>query len=155
GTDGMGTEHCRAFLRMAKDGRADVRLVALSDVCEPRPGHALKACREYGADHPSHAYRDDPQLLPDPPGHAVLMATPEHWHARMVEDAIAAGKDVYVEKPMTLRLPEALRLREVVRANPDAVVVVGTQYTTYPGYQEAQRLIAEGAIGKPVWSQTS
>ncbi len=56
---------------------------------------------------------------------------------------------------MTLRLPEALRLREVVRANPDAVVVVGTQYTTYPGYQEAQRLIAEGAIGKPVWSQTS
>src|SRR5690606_42068703 len=64
-------------------------------------------------------------------------------------------KDVYVEKPMTLRLPEARRRREVVRANPDAIVVVGTQYTMYPGYQEAQRLIAEGTIGKPVWGQTS
>src|SRR5690606_21066827 len=223
GTGGMGTEHCRAFLRMAKDGRADVRIVALSDVCEPRLGNALKACMENGADYTIHAYRDYRQLLADPSIHGVLIASPEHWHARMVEDAIAAGKDVYVEKPMTLRLPEALRLREVVRANPDAVVVVGTQYTTYPayqtarrliaspehwharmvedaiaagkdvyvekpmtlrlpealrlrevvranpdavvvvgtqyttypGYQEAQRLIAEGAIGKPVWSQTS
>lgn len=155
GTGGMGTEHCRAFLRMANDGRADVRIVALSDVCEPRLGSALKACMENGADYTIHAYRDYRQLLADPSIHGVLIASPEHWHARMVEDAIAAGKDVYVEKPMTLRLPEALRLREVARANPDVVVVVGTQYTTYAGYQEAQRLIAEGAIGKPVWSQTS
>jgi len=155
GTGGMGTEHCRAFIRMANDGRADVRIVALSDVCESRLRSALEACMKTGADYTIHAYRDYRQLLADPSIHGVLIASPEHWHAQMVEDAVAAGKDVYVEKPMTLRLPEALRLREVVRANPDAIVVVGTQYTMYPGYKEAQRLIAEGAIGKPVWSQTS
>jgi len=155
GTGGMGTEHCRAFIRMAKDGRADVQVVAVSDVCEPRLHSALEACMKTGADYTIHAYRDYRQLLTDPSIHGVLIATPEHWHAKMVEDAVAAGKDVYVEKPMTLRLPEALRLREVVRANPDAIVVVGTQYTMYPGYKEAQRLIAEGTIGKPVWSQTS
>src|SRR5690606_10934706 len=143
------------FLRMARDGRADVRVVALSDVCEPRLENALKACMENGADYTIHAHQDYRRLLADRSIHGVLIASPEHWHARMVEDAVAAGKDVYVEKPMTLRLPEALRLREVARANPEAVVVVGTQYTTYAGYQEARRLIAEGAVGKPVWSQTS
>lgn len=157
GTGGMGTEHCRAFLRLAGDGRADVELVAIADVCQPRMENALRRILdlEAGAKSSIAAYSDYRRLLADPTIHGVLIAAPEHWHARMAEDAILAGKDIYIEKPMTLRLDEALRLREVVRANPSAVVVVGTQYVMESSYQNAKRLIAEGAIGKPVFSQTS
>jgi predicted dehydrogenase len=73
----------------------------------------------------------------------------------MAEDAILAGKDVYIEKPMTLRLKDALRLRRVVEENPTAIAIVGTQYVMSPSTVDAKKLIAEGAIGKPVWSQTS
>ena len=85
----------------------------------------------------------------------MLIASPEHWHAQLAEDAIKAGKDVYVEKPMTINLKDALRLRKVTSANPDAIVVVGTQFVMTPSYMAAERLIKDGAIGKPVWSQTS
>jgi predicted dehydrogenase len=66
-----------------------------------------------------------------------------------------AGKDVYLEKPMTLGLREALDLRQVVRSNPDNIFQVGTQKIMMPKYMEARKVIAEGGIGKPLWSQTS
>jgi len=87
--------------------------------------------------------------------HAILIAAPEHWHGRLAEDAILAGKDVYVEKPMTLNLADALRLRAVVHNNPQTVFCVGTQYVMTPSYISAEQLIADGAIGKLAWSQTS
>jgi predicted dehydrogenase len=73
----------------------------------------------------------------------------------MAEDAILAGKDVYVEKPMTLRLAEALRLMKVMEKNPERILNVGTQYVMAPSYGAARDMIREGVIGKPVWSQTS
>jgi predicted dehydrogenase len=73
----------------------------------------------------------------------------------MTEDAVARGKAVYLEKPMTLRLPEALRLVDVVAKNPSVQVNVGTQFVLTPSYRQARELIAADAIGKPVWSQTS
>jgi predicted dehydrogenase len=72
----------------------------------------------------------------------------------MAIDAIRAGKDVYVEKPMTLRLDDAFAIWREQRAS-DRIVQVGTQYLMTPKYKEAKRLIAEGAIGHPVTSQTS
>jgi predicted dehydrogenase len=154
GTGGMGTEHCRALLRLVEAGRTNARIDALSDVCHARLEAARKEVTEKQAGTVA-TYARYTDVLADPSIHGVLIATPEHWHAKMAEDAIVAGKDVYIEKPMTLRLPEALRLREVVRANPGSIAVVGTQYTMIPSYVEAQRLIAAGAIGKPVTSQTS
>jgi len=56
---------------------------------------------------------------------------------------------------MTLRLPAAMRLLKVQQANPNVIVNVGTQYVMTPSYPEAQKIIASGAVGKPVWSQTS
>jgi predicted dehydrogenase len=85
----------------------------------------------------------------------VLVASPEHWHAKHAEDALMAGKDVYCEKPMTLNLEQALHLREVVKANPDRIFQVGTQKMILPKYIAARRLINEGRIGKPTFSQTS
>ncbi|MCI0436079.1 MAG: Gfo/Idh/MocA family oxidoreductase [Gemmatimonadetes bacterium] len=154
GTGGMGTEHCRAFLRLKKDGRTDMRIAGLADVCQLRLEAAQKIVEE-GQGEPVRTYTDHDALLADPTLHGVLIASPEHWHAPMAEHAIAMGKDVYVEKPMTLRLDAAFRLSDVARRNPEVIVQVGTQYVMIPSYIEAKRLIAEGAIGKPVTSQTS
>ena len=73
----------------------------------------------------------------------------------MAVDAIAAGKDLYLEKPMTLHFDEAIHLREVVLKNPEVIFQVGTQKMILPKWIEARKLIADGAIGKPTFSQTS
>jgi len=154
GTGGMGTGHLESFVTAAKEGRANVKVVALADVCQPRLMEARKkaeAVQGPGIDTYTH-YSD---LLARKDIQGVLIASPEHWHARMAEDAILAGKDVYVEKPMTLRLKDALRLRRVVEENPTAIAIVGTQFVMSPSTVEAKKLIAEGTIGKAVWSQTS
>jgi predicted dehydrogenase len=154
GTGGMGTGHVDAFLRLARDQNEAVRIEALADVCQPRLEAASKKVEEaQGA--PPATFGRYTDLLARPDLHAVLIASPEHWHAKMAEDAVAAGKDVYVEKPMTLHLKDALRLLDVQHTNPSTIINVGTQFVTISSYREAQRLIAEGAIGKPVWSQTS
>ncbi|MGQ0563005.1 MAG: Gfo/Idh/MocA family protein [Gemmatimonadota bacterium] len=179
GTGGMGTEHCRAYMRLLNAGKTDVQIVAIADVCTPRlleahkaltvapeppkdPQIALKGSGGGGGGgggtivmRDVAMYTDYRKLLADPSIQGVLIAAPEHWHAEIAEDAIVAGKAVYVEKPMTLTLKDALRLRKVVRSHPDALLLVGTQYVTYPAYQQAAQVIAAGKIGKPVFSQTS
>lgn len=180
GTGGMGTEHCRAYMRLLNAGKANVQIVAIADVSQARLLDAYKALtvappppkpvagaagagtEKAAADAGARIvmrdvtmYTDYRKLLADPSIHGVLIAAPEHWHAKIAEDAIVAGKAVYVEKPMTLDLKDALRLRKVVRSHPDALLVVGTQYVMYPAYHEAARLIAAGTVGKPTFSQTS
>jgi predicted dehydrogenase len=156
GTGGMGTGHIEALVAIAKDARANLQVVAMSDVCRPRLEEAkAKAEAVQGAGTVTTYYADWRGLLAQPDLHGVLIATPEHWHAPMAEAAVAAGKSVYLEKPMTLRLPEALRLLKLVRDHPQAQINVGTQYVMSPGYGKVKELIAAGAIGKPVWSQTS
>ena len=172
GTGGMGTEHCRAYMRLLNASKTDVLIVALADVCVPRLQEAYKAVTEPPPPPKDQAtstetaatpivmtdvkmYTDYRQLLADRSIHGVLIAAPEHWHQKMAEDAIAAGKAVYVEKPMTYNLKDALRLRKVVSSNPKALLLVGTQYVTYPSYHEAAKLIADGTVGKPTFSQTS
>lgn len=162
GTGGMGTEHCRAILRLAKDGKTEVWIEALCDVCQPRLAAAKKIVDEAQATIATGSstggevttYSDYRELLRRPDLHGVLIASPEHWHQEMAEHAIEAGKDVYVEKPMTLTLKQALRLWDVQRKNPQVMVNVGTQYVMTPSYPASRQLIADGAIGKPVSSQT-
>ena len=155
GTGGMGTEHCSALMRLQKAGRADLQLVALADVCQPRLNEAEQKVIAGGATWPITKYTNYRELLADTALHGVLIASQEHWHAKMVEAAVAAGKAVYVEKPMTLRLNEALRLRKLVQSNPTATVIVGTQRVLMGVYQEAVKWVADGAIGKATSSQTS
>jgi predicted dehydrogenase len=72
----------------------------------------------------------------------------------MAIEAIAAGKDVYVEKPLCMHFEDALKLRKVVDNN-SQILQVGTQYMMFPRYAEAKKLIAAGTIGHPTLSQTS
>ena len=152
GTGGMGRGHCEAFVEIAKAGRENVAIAAVCDVGRPNLDAAVQTCAAQGFE--PDAYGDYRELLARSDVHAVLIAAPEHWHAQMAADAIRAGKDVYCEKPMTLRLEQALALREVVRAH-DRVFQVGTQFVAIPMWHQARELIASGAIGHPTCSQTS
>jgi predicted dehydrogenase len=154
GTGGMGGAHLDSMMVSRNEGRESYEIVAVCDVNQKRVDAARTKCAQGQPGVAVEAYRHYPALLERDDVHAVLIASPEHWHAKMAEDAIAAGKDVYLEKPMTLRLPEALRLRSVVNAN-DCILQVGTQYMMIPNYHEARKLILAGAIGTPTLSQTS
>ena len=154
GTGGMGSGHIDAILKFAAANTSKVRIEAVSDVCDTR-WYAAKKKVDAAQGGDVAAYRNYRELLKRPDIHGVLIASPEHWHGMMAEDAILAGKDVYLEKPMTLNLRQALRLQKVAHANPEVIVVVGTQYVMTPSYVAAKELIAQGAIGTPVWSQTS
>lgn len=155
GTGGMGTGHCESFLTLHKDGKEKVQIVALCDVCQPRLETALSKTRALQPDVPVETYADYRKLLARDDIHGVLIATPEHQHAGIAIDALLAGKDVYLEKPMTLGLDEALRVREVALANPDLRLQVGTQMTNLPRFHAARKALDEGVIGKAVSSQTS
>jgi predicted dehydrogenase len=155
GTGGMGTAHCDAFMRLAKRKQENVEIVALADVNDLHLHRAYERCRVAQGNVQVDTYRDYRKLLERDDIHGVLIATPEHWHAPIAVDAIAAGKDIYLEKPMTLHLDEALHLRRVVHANPDILLQVGTQKTNLPKYHAAKKMIADGVIGTPVMSQSS
>jgi predicted dehydrogenase len=78
---------------------------------------------------------------------AVVIATPDHWHLRMTEEALAAGKHVYIEKPMTHRWEEG----EAFIAAADKsgkVVQVGSQYMSMGAAQKAVQLIKSGQLGQ-------
>ncbi|MHC4891777.1 MAG: Gfo/Idh/MocA family protein [Planctomycetota bacterium] len=154
GVGGMGNGHLDGLLRARSEGAEKLDVVAVSDVCLPRLERAQKKCAERQDGVEVSAHRDYKEIVERDDIHGVLVASPEHWHATMAVDCIMAGKDVYVEKPMTLRLDDALWLKRVVDAN-DQRLQVGTQYMMDVKYGEARRLIKEGAIGKPTLSQTS
>lgn len=78
---------------------------------------------------------------------AVVIATPDHWHARMVLDSLAAGKHVYVEKPMTWSIAEGAQI--VAAAKKSAkLVMVGSQNKTSPATAKAREVIKSGILGK-------
>ena len=155
GLGGMGHGHLDSTLGQIKEGKVNAQVVAVAEVQKFRREDAQRKATEGQTGVEVTAHVDYKELLARPDVDCVLIASPEHWHAQMAVDAIAAGKDVYVEKPMTLRLPEALWLQDVMDANPHMRLQVGTQYMMWGRYQAAKRLIASGAIGHPTFSQTS
>jgi len=84
---------------------------------------------------------------------AVCIATPDHWHGRMTVDALAAGKDVYVEKPMTRRAEEAVALVDAWQLS-GRVVTVGAQSMADPVWMRAFDFIRTGGIGHVAHAQT-
>lgn len=85
---------------------------------------------------------------------AVIVATPDHWHAKIALEAMDAGKDVYLEKPMCHTIEEAKQLAETVRET-KRVLQVGSQTTSADQWHKAKKAIADGMIGKHIMSQGS
>lgn len=142
GTGGRGSYLIqRAFA--GNSGRFQVEAV-----CDTFTGNLAKAkdsVQTQGKNVPK-TYSDYKQLLADKSIDAVIIATPEHLHHRMLLDALAAGKNVYVEKPLAHTVEEAQEIMKAV-AKSKSVVQVGTQNRSNSLYQMAKTMIGQGLIG--------
>jgi len=78
---------------------------------------------------------------------AVIIATPDHWHSPITVAALEAGKHVYVEKPLSNTIAGAVKMLEASEAHPDLKVQLGTMQRSAEHFQEAARLVREGAVG--------
>jgi predicted dehydrogenase len=122
-----------------------LRVAAICDVYEPNLENAVSTASKTTGTRPK-IYRNYKELLADKDIQAVLIATPEHWHAQMVLDALAAGKDVYVEKPLCHTPEEGAQLVEAER-HTKQIVQVGMQRRSYDLYLDGAKLVASGALG--------
>lgn len=116
-------------------------MAAVCDVYEPNLQAGLKAASD-GA----KSFDNYKRLLDDKSIDAVVVATPDHWHARMVIDAVEAGKDVYIEKPMAHKVDEGFAVIEAVRRT-KRVVQVGMQRRSFDMFQDAKQIMESGALG--------
>jgi predicted dehydrogenase len=146
GTRGM---HVARQMRQAPG----VRFVAVCDVYD---NNAAAAKRWAGG--ACESYRDFRRVLDRKDIHAVLVATPDHWHAIPTILACQAGKDVYVEKPLAHNIHEGRAMVEAARRH-HRVVQVGTQHRSAPHYAEAARLVQKGELGPVhfvrIWNYTN
>jgi predicted dehydrogenase len=132
----IGRIHTRNF-----KAQPDVRMVAVAETYRPR----LDAAAELIGGAVSK-YSDFRRLLENKDVDAVVVGTPDHWHALMTIMACAAGKDVYVEKPLTLFVKEGRWMVEAARRT-NRIVQVGTQQRSGAHYQRARELIRGGRLG--------
>jgi predicted dehydrogenase len=135
----IGKRHVATFRRVG-----GCECVAVSDAHSGRLAEGVAAAG--GSATPHSDFR---KLLDDKRVDAVVVATPDHWHALVTVLACAAGKDVYVEKPLTLFVREGEWMQAVAERT-KRVVQAGTQQRSGKHYQKARDLIRGGHIGKVV-----
>ena len=145
GIGGRGTFHLQAALRRARD-KGDVEVAALCDVYQARLDRA--ASRAPGA----KTYVHHQELLQHPGLDAVMIATPDHWHAPITLAALDKGLDVYCEKPMTHTLEEARVVRDRVRQK-IRVMQVGVQALSWDRWHKIREVVQAGTLGKVVAAQ--
>lgn len=115
-------------------------LTAVCDVYEPNLQEGLKIAP--GA----QVYDDYRRMLDNKSIEAVIIATPDHWHSPMAIDAVEAGKDVYLEKPVAHNIDEGFRLLDAVRWTKQ-VLQVGTQRRSFDMFIEAKKIMDSGVTG--------
>lgn len=145
GVGGMGGGHLGSLVQ--RRDADNVRVVSVCDVYRRRLDRATAA----GGCDGTMDYR---QVLDRKDVDAVLIATPDHWHGKIAIDALEAGKHVYVEKPMTHTVEQALAVRDTVRKT-KKVLQVGPNGTAGDGYWQARTAVEQGRIGKVTWAQGS
>ncbi len=120
----------------------DAEIAALCDVYEP---YVEAAQKKVGGR--AKVYHDFRQLIDQKDLDAVVIATPDHWHALMFVAACRAGKDVYVEKPLSLTIAEGQKMVAVAQES-RRITQVGLHRRSSTSIREAVQLIREGGIGK-------
>lgn len=125
---------CDVDPRRAEKGAADVNEV----LSEKEPLGTYQSCK---------AYTDYREVLARPDIDAVVIVTPDHWHALLSIEAAKAGKDVYCEKPVSLTIEEGRRLVDTVRRY-GRVFQTGTQYRSIPEIRKVCQFVRDGHLGK-------
>jgi len=137
GTGTRGIQLLKIFLQ-----KPDVDVVAFCDVYQPNLERAQKLLNR-----PVETYGDFRKLIDRQDIDAVVIATPDHWHALQETAACDAGKDVYVEKPLSTTVHEGRKMVDAARRN-NRVVQVGTHRRSSELYPQLAELIADDYLGK-------
>ncbi len=141
GTGSRGSAHAGAF-----SSRADCRVTYVCDADLGRAGSVAGACDKRQGHKPT-AVQDMRRIFDDKSVDAVSIATCNHWHSLAAIWAMQAGKDVYVEKPVSHNVSEGRRMVQAARKY-DRICQVGTQYRSDGTCKAAARFMAEGKLGK-------
>lgn len=149
---GMGTQN-RGLLNGFIHNK-ETQVVAVCDVDTTRRENARKMVEDYyakqsdkGAFKGCESYKDFRELIARPDIDAVVVATPDHWHAIIVVAAANAGKDIYCEKPLSLTIPEARAMVNAVRRN-QRVCQTGSMQRSSSEFRKACELVRNGRLGK-------
>jgi predicted dehydrogenase len=147
GCGGRGSSDAHSFTQYGKANGNACQIIAVSDVYEKRKRKQAELYNVKG-------FTDYRELLALPEVDAVVIATPDHWHAQIALDAMGQGKDVYLEKPMCHTIAEVQQLVATVKET-KRVLQVGSQTTSADQWWKAKKAIADGMIGKMIMSQGS
>ncbi|MFC2089315.1 Gfo/Idh/MocA family protein [Bacteroidota bacterium] len=128
-----------------------VKVVAGADVYGRKNERFAKKVSDFyskkGVSSDVNTYENYKRLLDRKDIDAVVIASPDHWHYHIAKDALSAGKDIYLEKPLTFTIAEGQKLVKAVREH-DAILAVGSQQRSDVSFQHATKMAAGGKLGK-------
>jgi predicted dehydrogenase len=142
GVGGMGTNRLREFLK-----HPDARIGAVCDVDQAHIDRAVAEVEKTGA-HKPKTFGDFRRVLEDPEIDAVVIVTPDHWHALASVRAFEAGKDVFVEKPLSYNVAEG-RMMVDASLKYKRVTQMGNHiHNDTPNYRRVVELVRSGTLGR-------
>ncbi|MCX5653435.1 MAG: Gfo/Idh/MocA family oxidoreductase [Planctomycetota bacterium] len=148
GAGGRAGSHMDMVNHLKTQQNYPVDLVAVCDTYRPRMERAQK---KYGMEKASMDYRE---ILASPKVDVVCIATPDHIHAPQAIDAVRAGKDVYVEKPLThWRQFDLAKQLAAEAKKAERLVQVGSQGMSDGAWHQIRKLVADGLIGRPIHAE--
>src|SRR6266478_6628619 len=140
GFHGRGANHIEGMSAVK-----GTRMVALCDVDQQVLDREVQKCKNQGVQ--VAAYTDIRKLLEDRNVDVITIATPNHWHALASIWAVQAGKDVYVEKPVSHNVSGGRRIVEFARHH-NRICQTGTQIRSQPGIRQAMDFVSSGQLGR-------
>ncbi len=136
GVGAMGQGNLKAAM-----AQENLEVAAICDVYQPNLAKALAATH-----NKAKGLKDFREMLADKSIDVVCISTPDHWHAYMTVEACKAGKDVYVEKPVSVTIEEGQLMVKAARKY-NRVVQAGTMQRSQPHFQKVVEIVRSGALG--------
>ena len=143
----IGAGHRMDGLIDAADKAGDYDLVAVCDVYAPHRDAFQKRSNSLATTHLDYHEVLEKDI------DAVIIASPDHWHVQMAVDALKAGKDVYLEKPVTHTIEEGATLTRAVRSSKQ-ILQCGMQQRSWTHFHDAVDMIQAGSLGRVVQVRT-
>jgi predicted dehydrogenase len=151
---GRGTDHLNHLMEMSRDPRWNLEVALVCDIYDKHLANALRLANRDRAETKCEGVKEWEKVVERKDIDCVVIAVPDHWHAPMALACMKAGKDVYLEKPMTLTIPQARDVYHTSEAE-KRILQVGVQCTANGNVWGARALVEKGLLGKLLWSQTS